>query len=101
DLETYGLSPADLGNVFSSENVAGPDRTTLADLIALLRETYCRHIGVELAHLHDVELRSWLLHRIESTRNRIDLSLTERRRLLEKVIDAEVFEQFLHTKFLG
>ena len=43
--------------MFSSENVAGPDRTTLRDLVELLRETYCRTIGVELAHLHDVELR--------------------------------------------
>ena len=101
DLEAYGLSEADLGNVFSSENVAGPDRTTLADLIALLRETYCRHIGVELAHLHDTELRTWLLQRMEGTRNRLDLSYAERRRLLEKVVDAEVFEQFLHTKFVG
>jgi 2-oxoglutarate dehydrogenase E1 component len=101
DIREFGLNESDLGNVFSSENVAGPDRTTLGDLIALLRETYCRHIGVEVAHLHDVELRSWLLHRMESTRNRLDLSLAERRRLLAKAIDAEVFEQFLHTKFLG
>jgi 2-oxoglutarate dehydrogenase E1 component len=101
DMREFGLNESDLGNVFSSENVAGPDRTTLGDLIALLRETYCRHIGVEVAHLHDVELRSWLLHRMESTRNRLDLTLSERRRLLSKAIDAEVFEQFLHTKFLG
>ena len=101
DLAAFGLTEGDLQNVFSSENVAGPDRTTLADLIALLRETYCRHIGVEVAHLHDVELRTWLLNRMESTRNRLDLSYAERRRLLEKVIDAEVFEQFLHTKFPG
>jgi 2-oxoglutarate dehydrogenase E1 component len=101
EIGAFGLVDADLGNVFSSENVAGPDRTTLADLLSLLKETYCRHIGVELAHLHDVELRTWLLHRMESTRNRLDLSTAERRRLLEKVIDAEVFEQFLHVKFLG
>jgi 2-oxoglutarate dehydrogenase E1 component len=101
DMDKFGLTEADLANVFSSENVAGPDRTTLGDLIALLRETYCRHIGVELAHIHDLELRGWLLHRMESTRNRRDLPLAERQRLLEKVIDAEVFEQFLHTKFLG
>ncbi len=50
-LEDYGLSDADLDTVFSTENVAGPDRTTLNGLVALLRETYCRHIGVELAHI--------------------------------------------------
>ena len=83
-LEDYGLSDADLGTVFSTENVAGPDRTTLSGLVALLRETYCSHIGVELPP-HDVELRSWLQNRMESTRNRVALTHAERRRLLEKV----------------
>jgi 2-oxoglutarate dehydrogenase E1 component len=100
-LEDYGLSEADLGTVFSSENVAGPDRTTLAGLVALLRETYCRHIGVELAHLHDVELRGWLQNRMERTRNRLALAPEERRRLLEQVSEAEVFEQFLAKKFVN
>ena len=100
-LEDYGLSEADLDTVFSTENVAGPDRTTLGGLIALLRETYCRHIGVELAHLHDVELRGWLQNRMESTRNRQALGYEEKRRLLGKVIEAEVFEQFLAKKFVN
>ena len=101
ELGDYGLSPADLDTVFSSENVAGPDQTTLRSLIELLRETYCRHIGVELAHLHDVELRGWLQNRMESTRNRLPLGREERRRLLEKVTEAEVFEQFLAKKFVN
>ena len=50
-LEDQGLAEEDLDLVFSSENVAGPDRTTLRDLVELLRETYTRQIGVELAHL--------------------------------------------------
>src|SRR6185503_19958336 len=53
-LEEFGLADEDLDLVFSSENVAGPDRTTLRELVELLRETYSRTIGVELAHLHDV-----------------------------------------------
>ena len=65
-LDDYGLAEEDLDLVFSSENVAGPDRTTLRDLIGLLRETYCRNIGVELAHLHDIELRAWLQSRMEA-----------------------------------
>jgi len=100
-LEDYGLSDADLDTVFSSEDIAGPDRATLSGLVALLRETYCRHIGVELAHLHDVELRGWLQNRMERTRNRLALTYGERRRLLEKVTEAEVFEQFLAKKFVN
>jgi 2-oxoglutarate dehydrogenase E1 component len=100
-LEDYGLEEEDLDLVFSSENVAGPNRTTLRALIDLLRETYCRSIGVELAHIHDVELRNWLLNRMESTRNRLPMPRAERRRVIEQVIGAEVFEQFLQNKFLG
>ena len=100
-LEDFGLADEDLDLVFSSENVAGPDRTTLRELVGLLRETYSRTIGVELAHLHDVELRSWLQNRMESTRNRLPLTRADRLRILDQVIGAEVLEQFLQNKFLG
>jgi 2-oxoglutarate dehydrogenase E1 component len=100
-LEDFGLADEDLDLVFSSENVAGPDRTTLRDLVELLRETYSRTIGVELAHLHDVELRSWLQSRMEATRNRLVLTRADRLQLLNQVIGAEVLEQFLQNKFLG
>ncbi|HEV3030569.1 MAG TPA: 2-oxoglutarate dehydrogenase E1 component [Polyangia bacterium] len=100
-LEDHGLAEEDLDLVFSSENVAGPDRTTLRDLVELLRDTYTRQIGVELAHLHDIELRGWLQSRMERTRNRLALTRADRMRLLEQVIGAEVFEQFLQNKFLG
>jgi 2-oxoglutarate dehydrogenase E1 component len=100
-LEDFGLANEDLDLVFSSENVAGPDRTTLRDLVALLHETYGRTIGVELAHLHDVELRSWLQSRMEGTRNRLALTRADRLRILDQVIGAEVLEQFLQNKFLG
>src|SRR5204863_10031181 len=53
------------------------------------------------AHLHDIELRSWLQNRMERTRNGLALSRADRMRLLEQVIGAEVFEQFLQNKFLG
>jgi 2-oxoglutarate dehydrogenase E1 component len=100
-LADYGLAEEDLDLVFSSENVAGPDRKTLRDLVQLLRETYCHKIGVQLSHLHDVELREWLQNRMESTRNRQALSRADRMRIFEEVIGAEVFEQFLQNKFLG
>ena len=82
-LEDFGLADEDLDLVFSSENVAGPDRTTLRELVGLLRETYSRTIGVELAHLHDVELRSWLQNRMEATRNRLALTRADRLRILD------------------
>ena len=100
-LESYGLAEEDLDLVFSSENVTGPRRKTLRDLVSLLRETYCRTIGVQTSHIHDLELRDWLQSRMESTRNRLPLTRADRIQVFQQVIGAEVFEQFLQNKFLG
>ena len=100
-LEDYGLAEQDLDLVFSSENVAGPRRKTLRDLVSLLRETYCRTVGVQTSHIHDLELRDWLQTRMESTRNRLPLTRADRIQVFQQVIGAEVFEQFLQNKFLG
>jgi 2-oxoglutarate dehydrogenase E1 component len=100
-LQDYGLTDEDLDLVFSSENVAGPTRKTLRDLVSLLRETYCRTIGVQTSHLHDLELRAWLQTRMENSRNRLPLTRAGRIQVFQQVIGAEVFEQFLQNKFLG
>jgi 2-oxoglutarate dehydrogenase E1 component len=99
-LDAFGLAAADLDRpVADPDGRAGP--VTLRELVARLEETYCRTIGVELAHMHDADLRRWLEQRMERTRNRCPLPPDVRRRLLEKVIEAETLEQFLATRFLG
>ncbi len=101
-IENYGMIQADLDTLVTSEDIAGADSgRLLRDIVGQLEETYCRHMGVELGHIHDIELRSWLQHTMESTRNRIRLGRSEQIHLLAKIIEAEVFEQFLQTKFLG
>src|SRR6266545_3831121 len=98
-LAAFGLSDADL-----ERRCADPDGRpggTLRALVEQLEETYCRTIGVEVAHLHDADLRGWLEQRMERTRNRCPLPADARRRLLEKVVEAETLEQFLATRFLG
>jgi 2-oxoglutarate dehydrogenase E1 component len=100
-LADYGLNDADLDTVVTSEDIAGADSRLLREIVSLLEETYCRHMGVELGHIHDSELRGWLQLRMESTRNRVRFSRGEQLHLLNKIIEAEVFEHFLQTKFLG
>ncbi len=99
----YGLNDSDLDTIVNADDIPGTEGRPrlLREIIAHLEETYCRHIGVELSHIHDSELRTWLMTRCESTRNRVRFTRAEQLRLLSKVIDAEVFEQFLQTKFLG
>jgi 2-oxoglutarate dehydrogenase E1 component len=100
-IDGFGLTEADLGRPVRTGHAAGPATLTLRDLVARLEETYCRSIGVELAHLHEVELRNWLEDRMERTRNRLTLTPEVQRFLLRKVVEAELFEQFLNTRFLG
>jgi 2-oxoglutarate dehydrogenase E1 component len=99
-LSAGGLDTADL-----DRRCADPDgrggTVTLRALVARLEETYCRTLGVEIAHLHDADLRGWLEQRMERTRNRCPLPPEAKRRLLEKIVEAETLEQFLGTKFLG
>ncbi len=96
-LADFGLSEADLDTEFT----AGGLRGTLRELIAHLEETYCRTIGVETAHIEDTRIRDWLRERMEATRNHLDLSRAAQVHLLTKLTDAEIFEHFLQTKFLG
>ena len=98
-LATFDLSPADLERRCADPE--GRPAATLRELVERLEETYCRTLGVEVAHMHDADLRGWLEQRMERTRNRCPLPPDARRRLLEKVVEAETLEQFLATRFLG
>ncbi|HTP53309.1 MAG TPA: 2-oxoglutarate dehydrogenase E1 component [Anaeromyxobacteraceae bacterium] len=98
DLAEFGLQEADLDRTVSG---LGGNAVSLRELLGRLQETYGRTLGVQLGHIHDRELRSWLEQRMERTRNRLTLSPDVKRRLLEKTLQAGTFEQFLATRFLG
>jgi 2-oxoglutarate dehydrogenase E1 component len=101
-LESVGLSEADLARTVDAGGVCGlGGPVPLRDLIAVLRETYCGPLGVESLAIEDREQREWLRERIEPSCNRPALDDADRRRLLERLVAAEVFEQFLQTRFVG
>ena len=66
-----------------------------------LRNTYCRSIGAQFMHIDDPAMRQWLQHRMESSQNHLELSRDEQLRILTRLTDAVVFEEFLRKKFLG
>ena len=68
DPSEFGLTEADLDKTFYT-HLADPPRTTLRKLIAILRETYCRTVGVEYMHIRNPKVRRWLQERMESARN--------------------------------
>jgi 2-oxoglutarate dehydrogenase E1 component len=100
DLANFGLTHQDLDTPFPSVGISGlPERATLREIIAHLEETYCSSIGVEFTHIEEPEMRDWLQARMESGRNRCDLSNAEVLRVLTRLTDAEIFEQFIDTNF--
>lgn len=100
-LKRYGLAHVDPDTIFSTGDLAGPANESLRSVIARLKDTYARTIGVEYTFLEKREARNWLRDRMELTGNHIDLSREQQIRILTKLSDAEIFEQFLHTKYTG
>src|SRR5262245_16164962 len=100
-LEEFGLSQADLDRVVDAGGFAGLTRVTIGELIEAPRQTYCGTLGVEYMGIPEKDKREWLRERMEPTRNRPSLSAEDQRRLLERLVQAETFEQFLHAKYIG
>ena len=101
-LSHFGLSEADLDKTFSTAGMSGlPERARLRDIIAQLTETYCSSIGVEFTHIEEPEPRQWLQVQMESTRNHASLDRTELVRILTKLTEAEILEQFIHKNYVG
>jgi 2-oxoglutarate dehydrogenase E1 component len=98
-LAAFGLDERDLDR--PTADGAGRAGETLRALVARLEETYCRTLGIELAHIHDADLRAWLEARMERTRNRIALPPEVKKVLLGKIVEAETLETYLATKFIG
>ncbi len=100
ELTQFGLSEADLDRVFYNR-LSDSGLSTLRELIAILRATYCGKIGVEFMHIRDSGIRKWLLDRMEPVRNRPGLELRKKRRIIYKLNAAELFETFLHKNYVG
>ncbi len=101
DPAHYGLGKEDEAAPFFAGDLPGGPIQPLAQILARLRATYCRSIGVEFTHIQDPGKRQWLMRRMEETENATPLGTQEKLRVLEKVCAAELFERFLHTKFVG
>src|SRR5438034_420312 len=100
-LSELGFTERDLDRVVDWAPFKGGARGPLRELIAALRETYCGTLGVEYLSVADKGRRDWLQERMEPRRNHPDLSADERRAMLERLVIAEMFEQFLQARYPG
>ncbi|WP_104384074.1 2-oxoglutarate dehydrogenase E1 component [Sphingobacterium sp. HMA12] len=101
ELETFGLAEADMNTVFNAGVEVGLGPATLKDIRQLVEDTYCRSIGAEFKYIRNPEKIKWLQDRMEADRNVPKFSLDTKKRILNKLNHAVVFENFLGTKFLG
>ncbi|MGH7386191.1 MAG: thiamine pyrophosphate-dependent enzyme, partial [Candidatus Rokuibacteriota bacterium] len=101
ELAEFGFEEADLDRVVDCAPFRSLGRAPLRDLVAALRETYGATLGVEYLIISDKAQREWLQERMEPSRNRPTLTAEDRVGILEGLIAAETFEQFLHTSYVG
>jgi 2-oxoglutarate dehydrogenase E1 component len=99
--EFYGFTEEHMDRRFSTQWAGGPDTRTLREMLTWLQSTYCRSIGVQFMHIDSLQVRQWLQDRMERTANRLKLSRSEQIRILERLSDAVVFEEFVQKKYVG
>nr|MCU0238045.1 multifunctional oxoglutarate decarboxylase/oxoglutarate dehydrogenase thiamine pyrophosphate-binding subunit/dihydrolipoyllysine-residue succinyltransferase subunit [Pyrinomonadaceae bacterium] len=102
DLENYGLTIWDLDREFITGGLHGEKVATLRRILEILQKAYCGKVGIEYRHIQSKEEKDWIR---EQVRNQFvdttPLSIETKKALLQKLIEAEQFEQFLHKKYLG
>ncbi|MFH1981528.1 MAG: 2-oxoglutarate dehydrogenase E1 component [Pseudomonadota bacterium] len=101
ELTAFSLAPEDLDRPFYTRRFGRDGTAILRDIVGALRETYCRSIGVEYMHLQDPAERQWLQDQMEPVRNQPPVSAADRGRILEQLVTATLFEQFLNKKYVG
>ena len=101
DPAFYNFTEADLDKTFSTTWLGGPERRTLREILDWLRDTYCRSIGVQYMHIDSLRVRRWLQERMEGSANSIKLERDTQLRILKKLTDATVFEEFMILNFPG
>ena len=94
-----GLSIWDLPRSFLTGGLANRKRATLDEILTILRAAYCRTLGIEYMHIQDPEQKAWIQEQVEGVDT--TLSTQEQRHILERLNEAEVFERFLHTRYVG
>jgi len=99
DINQHGLTLWDLERKFATGGFGGKPRMQLREILGVLRDSYCRTVGVEYMHMQEPTERAWLQARVERPHGRADHD--EQIRILSRLNVAEAFEMFLQTKFVG
>jgi 2-oxoglutarate dehydrogenase E1 component len=99
--EAYGFTEADFDRPIFIDHVLGLEYATVRQMLDILKRTYCSTLGVEFMHISNPEEKAWIQERIEGPGKGIEFTENGKKAILQKLIEAEGFEQFIDVKYKG
>ena len=101
DPRSYGFSEADMDRPIFIDNVLGLQMASMREIVAIVKRTYCGTFALQYMHISNPEEATWLKERIEGFGKEIAFTREGRKAILNKLVEAEGFEKFLHVKYMG
>ncbi|WP_420023279.1 2-oxoglutarate dehydrogenase E1 component [Cereibacter azotoformans] len=101
DPKSYGFTEADMDRPIFIDNVLGLQVASMRQIVDMVKRTYCGTFALQYMHISDPEQAAWLKERIEGYGKEIHFTREGRRAILNKMVEAEGFEKFLHVKYMG
>jgi len=101
DYKSYGLQDSDFDKEIFIDGSLGLESATLREILTILNETYAASIGVEFLHMQSPEQKQWVQERIEEVRNKTIFTKEGKKAIFSRLLESELFEQYLDKKFLG
>ncbi|TMM51591.1 2-oxoglutarate dehydrogenase E1 component [Sulfitobacter sabulilitoris] len=101
DPKSYGFTESDMDRPIFIDQVLGLDIASMREIIDIVKRTYCGTFALQYMHISDPEQSAWLKERIEGLGKEISFTREGRRAILNKLVEAEGFEKFLHVKYMG
>ena len=101
DPRSYGFTETDMDRPIFIDNVLGLEMASMREILAIVKRTYCGTFALQYMHISDPEQASWLKERIEGYGKEVAFTREGRKAILNKLVEAEGFEKFLHVKYMG
>ncbi len=101
DPKTYGFTDADMDRPIFIDNVLGLQMASMRQIVEIVKRTYCGTFALQYMHISNPEEAAWLKERIEGYGKEIAFTKEGRKAILNKMVEAEGFEKFLHVKYMG
>ena len=101
DPKTYGFEEKDMDRPIFLDNVLGMETATMREILEVVQKVYCGTLAVEYMHIQSPEQKSWIQNRIEGPDKEVTFTLMGKKAILNKIVEAESFENFMNVKYTG